>query len=78
MKSVLDILREIHPDYDYAKSDDFMADGLLDSMDVVRLIRLIEKNYGVKIAGSDIMPMNFASVETIKTLLKNHGVTDAL
>ena len=78
MKKVLDLLTELHPDYDYAHSDDFVRDGLIDSLDLMRLVSLIEENYGVRIGGTDIMPMNFTSLASIGELLKGYGVEDAV
>ena len=78
LKTVLDILHELHPDYDYAGSDDFVRDGLIDSLDLMRLVSLIEENYGVRIGGTDSVPMNFTSLASIGELLKGYGVEDAV
>ncbi len=75
MKKIIELLKDIRPDEDFAASDDFIADGLIDSADLQQLMALIETEYGVKIAGTDIMPQNFASVESIADMLENYGVT---
>ena len=38
MKSVLEILKEIRPEFDFSASNDFMADGMLDSFDMVTAV----------------------------------------
>lgn len=74
MKKIIELLQEINKDADFAKSDDFISDGLLDSMDLQMLAVAIEDTYGVKLAGTDLIPMNFASVEAIVDLLHSRGV----
>lgn len=74
MKKIEDVLKELHSDNDYSSSTDFIADGLIDSFDVMRLISLIEQEYGVRVAGTDLMPMNFSSIPAIRKLLSSYGV----
>ena len=49
MKSVLEILKEIRPEFDFSASNDFMADGMLDSFDMVTLVAALDKNYEISI-----------------------------
>lgn len=78
MKKIIDLLKEIHPNYDYENSQDYITDGLLDSFDLMRLIMAIGNEYGVTIAGTDLMPDNFSSAKEIADLLKDYGVEDVL
>ena len=73
MKSVADILKEIRPEFDFSASNDFLADGMLDSFDMVTLVAALDKNYGISIAGTDIVPENFQNLQTIETLLRKSG-----
>jgi len=74
MKPVHHILQELRPEADFKASDDFVSDGLLDSFDVVTLVSELEENYGVSIAGTDILPENFRDIQAIDGLLKKYGV----
>jgi acyl carrier protein len=74
LKTVLEILAEIRPEFDFTGSEDFIEEGLLDSFDVVTLVSDIEKNYGISIEGVDILPENFRNAAAIKTLLQRYGV----
>lgn len=74
MKKIEELLKEIHAENDYSASTDFIADGLLDSFDLMRLLTLLESEYGVRIAGTDLMPMNFTSITAIRKLLNSYGV----
>lgn len=74
MKSVADILKEIRPEFDFTPNNDFIADGMLDSFDVVTLVAALDKSFGVSIDGVDIVPENFRSLQTIDALLRKYGV----
>jgi len=74
MKTVAEILREIRPEFDFSASADFIADGMLDSFDVVTLVAALDKNFGISINGVDIVPENFKNQETIEALLRKNGV----
>ena len=74
MKTVLEILKEIRPEFDFAASQDFISDGMLDSFDMVTLVSALDKNYGISIDGTDIIPENFQNVETITALIRKCGV----
>jgi len=73
MKSLSEILKEIRPEFDFSVSRDFIADGMLDSFDMVTLVAALDKNYGISIKGTDILPENFQNLETISALLKQSG-----
>lgn len=70
----MELLQETNKDADFAKSDDFVSDGLLDSMDIQMLAVAMEDEYRITLAGTDLMPMNYTSVDAIRDLLKSHGV----
>jgi acyl carrier protein len=74
MKSIAEILKEIRPEFNFAASNDFIADGMLDSFDVVTLVTALDKNYGISISGVDIVPENFKNQQTIEALLRKCGV----
>ena len=74
MKSVADILKEIRPEFDFAASSDFIGDGMLDSFDMIALVAALDKNYGLSIPGTDIVPENFQNLKTIEALLHKTGL----
>lgn len=74
MKSILEILTKIKPEYDFTQSMDFIADGYLDSFDIVSLVSALEDTYAISFDPFDILPENFCSVEAIaETVEKNGG-----
>jgi acyl carrier protein len=74
MKTVSEILHEIRPEFDFTTSVDFLADGMLDSFDMVTLVAALDKNYGISIQGTDIVPENFKNLDAIQNLLRQCGV----
>ncbi len=73
MKTLPEILKEIRPEFDFTASSDFIADGMLDSFDMMTLVATLDKTYGISIQGTDIVPENFKNLETIETLLRQSG-----
>lgn len=74
MKQVLEILQELHPQFDYEHSSDFITEGLIDSFDLARLIAALDTAYGIKIAGTDVLAENFRSLDSIVEMLGRYGV----
>lgn len=73
MTKIIKILSEIRPEYDFTQSKDFIANGYLDSFDIVALVSALEENYGILIDALDILPENFCSVEAIAEVVKKNG-----
>ena len=74
MKTVLEVLKGIRPEFDFTTSEDFIADGMLDSFDVITLISELDQNYGISIIGADILPENVRNLEAIEKLLHKYGI----
>jgi acyl carrier protein len=77
MKPLAEILKEIRPEFDFTTSNDFIADGMLDSFDMITLVATLDKTYGISIQGTDIVPENFQNLESIRSLLRKCGVQPA-
>lgn len=77
MKTILQILSSLRPEFDFSSSKDFIDDGYLDSFDIVALISELEETFHILIDGMDVLPENFCSVEAIAaTVRKNGGALD--
>ncbi len=72
MDTVLKILNEIRPENDFEKSDSFLEDGLLSSMDIIELVSRLEKNYGIEFDIMDMVPENFCSLEAIERVVNKY------
>ena len=64
-EQVMEILKELHPDVDFENQENLIDDGILDSMDIVRLVTELTDRFDVKIKARDIIPANFNSAKAI-------------
>jgi acyl carrier protein len=74
VKTLAQVLNEIRPEVDFAASQDFLADGLLDSFDMVALVATLDAAHAIAIEGVDIVPVHFKNLDTIAALLRKYGV----
>ena len=63
------ILKNIQPDFDFEDGVDFVEQGYLDSFDIVQLVAELESEFGIVISALDILPENFATVQSICALV---------
>lgn len=70
---IVEILKEIRPEFEFEGVEDFFEEGMLDSFDLMTLVSTLQEEYGVKIAGEEILPENFANVDAIVALLEKSG-----
>lgn len=73
-EKIIKILTELRPEFDFTKEGlNFIEEGMLDSFDVVNLVNDLDATFGISIDGVDILPENFATVESIEQLLNKNG-----
>lgn len=70
---IVEILKEIRPEFEFAGVENFFDEGMLDSFDLMTLVSTLQDEYQVKIAGEEILPENFANVDAIAALLVRSG-----
>ena len=73
-QKILELLKEIKPEYEFSESMDFIQEGILDSFDIVDLTTALDKEYQISIEGVDISPTNFKNLDAICTVLRKNGV----
>lgn len=73
MNKIESILKNIKPEVDFNKSQDFVEDGLLDSLELIELIEGIEEEYQIEIDPMDILPENFSSISQIEAVIVKAG-----
>lgn len=76
MKNITAILKSIRPDVDFSASTNFVKDGLLDSLDVIRLVAELDETYSISIPGEDIVSENFVDLQSIEKLVEKHRRRD--
>ena len=50
---ILEMLSEIKPEQNFAESDNYVEDGILDSFDIIELITMLEDEFDISIDGMD-------------------------
>lgn len=66
------LTKEILTDPDLGTQDSLISSGLLDSLDLVRLIAVIEEAYGLSIQDSDMRMENFESCDAIAEMIARY------
>ena len=69
-EKILNILTELRPECDFINSNNYIEEGLLDSMDIVYLVETLEETFDISIPGTDIAPINFSSLSGIVKLVE--------
>jgi acyl carrier protein len=66
---VVNILSEIRSEFDFSTSSNFIHEGMLDSFDIITLVTMLDEEFNISIEGTQIIPENFSSVDSICSLL---------
>lgn len=65
METVIEMLKELHPELNDDEFVDLIDDAILDSMDIVSLVSSIYNEFDVSVPAEKIIPENFNSAEAI-------------
>jgi len=70
MNELLEILKELRPDVDFATQEHLIDDGILDSFDIVTLVGDLNDSFDVDISAEDLEPENFNSAQAMLALIQ--------
>ena len=70
MEKLMNILKELRPEVDFANEQKLIDDAVLDSFDMVSLIVEINEAFDVEISFDEIEPENFNSAERIWKMIQ--------
>lgn len=71
-EKIMEILTGLRPECDFENSDNYIEDGLLDSMDIVALVDSVEEEYGISIPGTAISAKYFGNLDSIVELIEKY------
>lgn len=72
---LLDFLRdELLDDADVAADDNLLADGMVDSLGMLRLMDFIEQTFTLTVPPEDFTIENFRTIEILNEYLRARGV----
>lgn len=70
MEELMSILEELRPDVDFENETGLIADGILDSFDIVSLVTQLNEAFDIEIRPSDLVPDNFNSAAMLALVEK--------
>ena len=70
MNELIEILSGIFRGEGFENSEDLIADGFLDSLDIVQVSAELENNFDIEITPVDVTHDNFKSVNSIYERIK--------
>lgn len=70
MEELMDILEQLRPDVDFENETGLIANGILDSFDVVSLVGELNEAFDIEIQPNDLIPENFNSAQAIMELVE--------
>jgi D-alanine--poly(phosphoribitol) ligase subunit 2 len=72
MEKIIKILMDIRPDITFSINMKLLTSGYLDSLDVIKTVSSIEREYNISISASDITLDNFEKIESIQKLIEKY------
>jgi len=70
MEKLMNILKELRPEVDFANEQKLIDNAILDSFDMVSLIGEINEAFDVEISFDEIEPENFNSAERLWKMIQ--------
>ena len=67
---VLEILSDLRPDVNFKEEKALVGDGILDSIDIISIVRELDEEFDITIKPADLIPENFNSAEEISKLVE--------
>ena len=73
MEKIYSILAKLRPEINFKETSNFIEEDILDSLDIIKLVVALEKEFLISFETEDIVPENFENVENISKLIKRLG-----
>lgn len=72
MQRLLNALSEVRDEVDFAHEDHLVEDGLIDSLDLTRIIAALDETFDIRIRAGEIEPENFNNVDEMLALVRRY------
>ncbi|MEU3819752.1 phosphopantetheine-binding protein [Streptomyces sp. NPDC030392] len=73
LKAVLAAVREVAPGVDVSEDSPLIATRAIDSLSLLSLVALLEKEFSVTIRDSELLPVHFETPLAIRAFLRTKG-----
>jgi len=70
MDELMNILEELRPDVDFENETGLIANGILDSFDIVSLVGELNDAFDIEVKPTDLVPENFNSAEAMLAMIE--------
>ncbi len=70
MDELIKILQDLKPGIEFTKDTKLVEDKIFDSLSMISLISEISNEFDIEISPVDIVPENFATVETLYNMIE--------
>lgn len=70
MERLIEILQELKPDVTFTKDTKLVEDKIFDSLGMISLVAELSDEFDIEISPMDIVPENFATVETLYEMIE--------
>lgn len=67
---VMDILMDLRPDVDFETETMLIANGVLESFDIMSLVAELEEEFDIKIKPKDLVAENFNSADAMVEMIQ--------
>lgn len=72
MQKLLAALEEVRDDVDFVNEEHLVEDGIIDSLDLTRMIAALDEAFDIHIPAGEIEPENFDSVDAILEMVRRY------
>ena len=72
MEKLLEALKEVRDDIDFAGQYGLVDEGVIDSLDLTQIIAALDEAFDIHIPSGEIEPENFNSVQDLLALVKRY------
>lgn len=66
---VIEVIHSVRPEISIDSTKDTALFGVLDSLDIILIVEELEKQLGICIEAEQIVPENFASLQTLEAFV---------
>ena len=70
MEELLEILQDIKPGVDFENETALIDNGVLDSLDILKLVGQISDEFDVEVEVTDLVPANFNSAKAMYAMIQ--------
>lgn len=70
MEELLEILQDIKPGVDFENETALIDNGILDSLDIIKLVGQISDEFDVEVEVTDLVPANFNSATAMYAMIQ--------